>query len=160
MAMPSEGGHASFPFLPGREAEYQEFLLRESGNDYLTGNDVVSGRGLSTLHWFLTGESLEPEAVTSLFTEDSKTLRLAARFYGRVCRNYALETLALGGIYIAGGVAARSPEIIRHRSFGNEFRSSPKLGDVLSNIPVFLIRDEQSGLWGAAHRGLMELGSI
>ena len=158
-AMPSEGGHASFPFLPGRETEYQEFLLKESGNEYLTGNDVVSGRGLSTLHRFLTGESLEPGAVASTFTQDSETLRMAARFYGRVCRNYALETLALGGLYIAGGVAAKTPEIIRHSAFEDEFRSSPKLEDVLRDIPVFLIRDEQSGLWGAAHRGVMELVS-
>jgi glucokinase len=158
-AMPSEGGHASFPFLPGRETEYQEFLLKESGNEYITGNNVVSGRGLSTLHKFLTGEALEPGAVASTFTNDSETLRMAATFYGRICRNYALETLALGGLYIAGGVAAKTPEIIKHRAFGDEFRSSPKLEDVLRDIPVFLIRDEQSGLWGAAHRGMMELGA-
>ena len=155
--MPSEGGHAGFQFLPGRECEYQEFLLRELGNEYITGNDVVSGRGLSSLHRSLTGEDRRPEEVVSAFTPESETLLWAARFYGRVCRNYALETMALGGLYIAGGVAARAPEIVRHRAFGDEFRSSPKLKDLLRDIPVFLIRDEQSGLWGAAQRGMLEL---
>jgi glucokinase len=158
--MPSEGGHASFPFFPGEETEYQEFLLRESGNEYMTGNDVVSGRGLSSLHRFLTGEVLKPDEVVSAFTPDSETLLWTARFYGRMCRNYALETLALGGLYIAGGVAARAPEIVRHPAFGDEFRSSPKLKEVLRDIPVFLIADEQSGLWGAAQAGMLELESI
>ncbi len=56
IALPSEGGHASFPFLSGQESEYQEFLLRRLGGAYITGNNVVSGKGISLLHEFLTGD--------------------------------------------------------------------------------------------------------
>lgn len=156
-AVPSEGGHANFPFVSRREIEFQEFLLKELGEQYITANKIVSGKGLSYIHRFLTGEELTPREVTERFSQDSETLRWASRFYGRVCRNYALETLSLGGVYIAGGVAAKNPELVTHEAFATEFRSSPKLALLLEKIPVFLIKDENSGLWGAAVSGLQGL---
>lgn len=158
VAMPSEGGHADFPFEGGRECEFQEFLLRELKDPYVTWNKVVSGRGLSLIHRFLTGEDMGPEELTGRLAPGSETLRWAARFYGRACRDYALETLAEGGLYIAGGVAARMPALVRHGAFGREFRSSATLAHVLEKIPVSLITDEESGLWGAALAGLQRLG--
>jgi glucokinase len=155
--LPSEGGHADFPFVGGRECEYQGFLIKELGGEYPTGNAVVSGRGLCYLHRFLTGEDLSPEEVTATFTSETETLVWAARFYGRACRDFALETLARGGFYIAGGVAAKAPALVTHRAFREEFRSSPAHAALLAEIPVYLITDEQSGLWGAALMGLMEL---
>jgi glucokinase len=156
-AVPSEGGHSNFPFLPGRECEFQEFLSGRLGDRYITYNKVVSGMGLSYIHLFLTGEDLEPEEVSRGLTPGSETLRWAARFYGRACRNYALETLSMGGVYIAGGVAARTPAIVTHEAFGAEFRSSPTMARLLEGMPVYLIRDEDSGLWGAAALGLQML---
>lgn len=153
IAMPSEGGHASFPFESEIEFELQEFMKRELGDAYITGNKVVSGTGLSCIHHFLTGEKLEPQEVTERFADYHETLEWASRFYGRVCRNFALDTLALGGMYVAGGVAARTPEIVRHEAFEVAFRSSDTMSGLLSHIPVFLIKDQNSGLWGAAVLG-------
>ncbi len=157
LAVPSEGGHASFPFERKEEFEFQEFLLRELGEEYITAYTVVSGKGLCHIHLFLTGEKLDPQEVTTKFSEQSETLEWAARFYGRVCRNYALEVLALGGVFIAGGVAAKAPTLIKHEAFQNEFRSSSTMKTILQKIPVFLIRNEESGLWGAALYGLQRL---
>jgi glucokinase len=157
VAVPSEGGHANFPFASAREFEYREFLREELGDAYMTYNVVVSGRGLSLLHRFLTGEDLTPDEVTARFDGESETLRLAARFYARAARNYALETLASGGVYIAGGVAAKNPVLLKNEEFEREFRSSPTLAALLREIRVFLICDELSGLWGAALMGLKRL---
>lgn len=157
VAIPSEGGHASFPFVSEPEFRFQKFVMQELGEEYLTGNHVVSGRGLSLIHHYLTGEKLEPKDVTASCTAASETLAWAARFYGRVCRNYALEVLSVGGIYIAGGVAAKLPELLTHRAFREEFRSSKTMSGILSQIPVFLIADEESGLWGAAMVGQQAL---
>ena len=153
LALPSEGGHACFPFISPREFAFQEFVQEKSGQKHITGNLVVSGRGLRYIHWFLSGEDLEPREVTARLTPQSETLAWAAKFYGRVCRDYALEVLALGGLYIAGGVAARNPEILTHENFRNEFMGSPTMGHLLANIPVFLIDNQDSGLWGAAFLG-------
>ena len=74
-----------------------------------------------------------------------------ARFYGRACRNYALQVLARGGVYISGGVAAKVPALISHPEFELQFRNSNTLRTILASIPVFLNTNEESGLWGAAY---------
>jgi glucokinase len=153
MALPSEGGHAYFPFISTQEMAFQEFYREKSGRNHITGNLVVSGRGLRYIHCFLTGEELEPQEVAVRFTPESATLAWAAKFYGRVCRDFALDALALGGLYIAGGVAAGNPEILTHANFCNEFQDSPTMGHLLAKIPVFLIDNQDSGLWGAAFYG-------
>lgn len=153
-ALPSEGGHAYFPFLTEREAAFQRFYRETSGEYHITANLVVSGRGLSCIHHFLTGERLSPEEVGARgLGPESETLAWIARFYGRQCRDFALDVLATGGLYVAGGVAARNPGILQHEAFQREFRDSPTLGRLLARIPVFLIDHEDSGLWGAAFLG-------
>lgn len=157
LAVPSEAGHANFPFVSKREYEFQEFLLKERDERYITGNTVVSGMGLSYVHRFLSGEKLAPAEVAERFPQHPKTLEWAARFYGRACRNFTVETLSSGGVYIAGGVAAKSPELVTHKAFETEFRSSDTLAGLLEKIPVFLITNENSGLWGSAAYGVRQL---
>jgi glucokinase len=158
-AVPSEGGHAAFPCASIEEYAFHEFGKRERGEDYLTWNTVVSGGGLSLLHRFLTGEDLTPAEVASRFaTGASDTLAWAARFYGRCARDFALDVLATGGVYIAGGVAAKNPEVVTHPAFGREFRASGAHRALLERIPVRLIADDGSGLWGAARYASMIAG--
>jgi glucokinase len=153
VAVPSEGGHASFPSVSDTEFKFQKFVMKELGEEYVTGNHIVSGKGLSLAHQFLTGEKLEPKDVMTRCAPACETLAWAARFYGRACRNYALEVLSLGGIYIAGGVAAKLPAMLTHKAFSQEFRSSRTMSKILARIPVFLITNQESGLWGAALLG-------
>ena len=157
LAIPSEGGHASFAFESKREYEFQQFLVQEHGDKYITWNKIVSGRGLSHIHQFLTGEKFGPEEVISRILPDSETLEWASRFYGRACRNFALETLSVGGVYITGGVAARTPELVTSHVFREEFVRSDTMSVLLSNIPVFLIKEQDAGLWGGAALGLQKL---
>ncbi len=152
-AVASEGGHADFPFVSEREFKFQEFLMLELKEKYITSNSVVSGKGLSSIHAFLTGERLDPQEIAAKSSPDSETFAWTARFYGRVCRNYALEIVAIGGVYVAGGVAARIPELLKHKNFEEEFRSSATMGGLLKKIPVFLINNQESGLWGSALYG-------
>ena len=157
---PSEGGHAPFPFESAAEIPYLEFLLREVGGPYVISNTVVSGRGLSLVHQFLTGEKLPPEQLLACAREDSETVQWMARFYGRACRNYALQILAQGGVYITGGVAAKLPCLVSHQEFVREFRSSRTMPGVLAKIPVFLNQNEESGLWGAATAALHDFTKV
>ncbi len=157
IGMPSEGGHANFAAESAREFEFQQDLVQRLKRDYLVWDEVVSGRGLSSIHRFLSGEELQPADVAAGFSEESETLAWAARFYGRVCRNFALETLATGGVYIAGGVAAKNPMLLTHAAFEQTFRASHAHAAVLADLPVYLLDNEESGLWGAAFFGSQEL---
>ena len=154
---PSEGAHACFPFIGDREFALQRFFITSRRTPYATYNHVVSGNGLTAIHEFLTGSRLEPAQVAKQFPHHPETLAWFARFFGRACRDFALETLARGGLYIAGGLAARNTDIVRHESFRKEFLDSDAMGAILTPLPVFLIKDQNSGLWGAAMRAAKAL---
>lgn len=152
--VPSEGGHGAFAFESRREMDYMNFLLRQTGAPYIEAETVVSGRGLRLLHRYLAGEELEPAEIGARLNAGSETLQWLARFYGRVCRDYALQVLARGGVFVTGGVAAKNPGIVTHPEFEAEFRRACAMGNLLARVPVFLNTDEESGLWGAAHCAL------
>ena len=150
VAVPSEGGHSAFPFETQAEFEFMNFVMDELDAPYVETEFIVSGRGLSLVHQFFSGEKLTPAEVSAGLSHDSETLAWLARFYGRACRNYALQVLARGGVYIAGGVAAKMPELVTHPEFERQFRTSKTMQAMLKSIPVFLNTNEESGLWGAA----------
>ena len=156
-AATSEGAHACFPFVGEKEFSFHRFLIKTRQIHYATYDHVVSGSGLTAIHEFLAGCRLEPAHVVEQFPRHPETLEWFARFYGRACRDFALETLSRGGLYIAGGVAARNPAIVRHDSFKDEFLDSAAMNDVLAKLPVFLINDQNSGLWGAAMKAVRTL---
>ncbi|MCB0346534.1 MAG: glucokinase [Bdellovibrionales bacterium] len=149
-AIPSEGGHVLFPVTNSREFSFLTFALDELGESLLTVENVVSGKGIALVHKFLTGEVSEPEEITAAFSRYPETLEWCARFYARACREFALDVLATGGVYIAGGVAAKAPELLKAPAFKDEFLRSPRHADLLERITVRVMDDEQSGLWGAA----------
>ena len=153
-AVASEGGHSGFGFESESEFSYMQFLQQITGEPYVRAETVVSGVGLTHLHRFLTGERLEPAEVAAALDANSKTLHWMARFFGRLSRNLALQVVALGGVYISGGVAAKVPALVTHSEFARSFRLSTKMHRILEQIPVYLNTNEESGLWGAAFKAV------
>lgn len=159
LVAPSEGGHMAFPFVGEEETAFHGFLCRALGLGYAEGDDVLSGRGLALLHEFLTGERLAPGQVgRKALSAPTPTLSWYARFYGRACRNLMLSALSTGGLWIAGGIAARNPLCVSSPEFFAELSAEPSFGHWLREIPVRLLEDAESGLWGAAQYGRMLLG--
>ena len=148
--LPSEAGQTPVSFIGSQEHAFAEFVCRATGENYPRGDSVLTGSGLVLLHRFLTGEERTPAEVGATLTADSPTTGLFARFYGRAARDYALTVLSVGGLYVCGGVAAKNPLLVRHPEFSREFLDSPTYGRLLAQIPVRLVRDEQTGLFGAA----------
>lgn len=156
-AVTSEAGHAAFPFVGDEECAYGDYVRRTAHLDYCHGDAIVTGSGLSRLHAFLTGESLSPAEVGARLPNSPRTVEWFARFYGRAARNYALSVLALGGVYLAGGVAARNPALVQHPAFLQEFQRSPSHREMLSGLPVVLNKNQDAGVYGAALYGAQRL---
>ena len=152
--IPSESGQIPFPFTVDQfEQQYRSFIVGQTGSANPVGDTVVSGRGLSMLHQFLTGKTLLPSEVAAEINPASETTHWFAKFYARDCRNYVLTTLAAGGrLFISGGVAMKNIFLINNDSFRNEFiEGSDTAKNVLAHISVSLIQDERIGLFGAAY---------
>lgn len=154
-ALPSENGHAVFPFIGDAENEFHKFLCSRLNIPFATGDDTLTGRGLQALHLFLAAEELSPAAIGErALRSDTPTLQWYSRFYGRACRDWILNTLCEGGLWIAGGIAAQNPFAVGNAHFMNEIYNHPRWSDYLRSIPIRLITDKNSGLWGAARVGL------
>lgn len=155
---PSENGHANFPFVNADEQAFHAYLCHRLNIPFATGDHVVTGNGLALLHQFLTAENLTPAEVgAKALSSDTETLKWYSRFYARACRNWMLSTLCRGGLWIAGGIAAKNPYCMANEYFYEELYGHPAWKDFLKSIPVFLIEDINSGLWGAACFGQLAL---
>ena len=155
LAVPSEAGHAPFAFAGAEEHAYQTFLARKLGCDCPSVENVLSGQGLSVLHYYLTGQFFYPPAVgEQALSHDTPTTQWYARFLGRFCRQWILSTLSWGGLWIAGGIAAKNRLCVEHPAFLQELAAGVDMGGVVAATPVMLITDANSGLWGAARAAL------
>lgn len=160
MAIPSENGHAVFPFLGQEEQKFNEFLQKELGIPFASGDDAIAGRGLACLHHFLTGEKLSPAQVgATALQSPSQTQAWYSRLYARACKNWMLATLCSGGLWIAGGIAAQNPLVATSPEFFEELYNHPRWEGFLRSVPVYLMEKENSGLWGAAVFGLEQVNA-
>ena len=132
----------------------------------VTWEDILSGKGISTIYKFLLESNLdfvvhddivksnyEAKIIASHKETDAcagETFKWFARFYGRCAKNFALEVLALGGVYIAGGIAAKNPDIFRGELFLSEFLNNEKMKFLLEKIPIYVVVDYNVSLYGAA----------
>ena len=157
-ALPAEAGHAAFAFVGREEEDFAAFARVRLGVSILRGDDVVTGRGLTILHHFLTGRSLSPAAAASEgLGQDCATQRWYARFLGRACAHWSLATLCFGGLFLTGGMVLRNPSVLAHPAFAEGFFMAPGLG-ILERIPVYRYTDPHSGLWGAAWLAAQQIG--
>src|SRR6266478_2281678 len=84
----------------------------------------------------------------------SDTLDLWTAIYGAEAGNLALKVLALGGVYVAGGIAVKIIEKIKDGTFFRAFRDKWHFEHLLENIPVSVVLNEGAPLMGAAYEAL------
>lgn len=163
--LPSEGGHADFAARTDRELDLVRFLRPRLGRVDLEA--VVSGRGLSNLYHFThdgtactapvkSGEPLDdPPRISRGAIEGScarcgEALDLFVSAYGAAAGNLALQAVAIGGVYIGGGIAPRILKEMASGAFMAAFREKDPMQSLLQQVPVNVILNAQSALLGAA----------
>jgi glucokinase len=88
----------------------------------------------------------------------SEALALWLSAYGSVCGDLALAALTRGGIWLAGGTAAKLLASLGGTSFAAAFLNKGRMAAVLEPIPITAIIDPQIGSFSAACRARMLLG--
>jgi glucokinase len=165
--VPSEGGHSDFAPHTEQQIELLRFMRRRYPQ--VSWELILSGRGFRTLHEFLAPEvkhaSFEdpdsdpaPEITSKGLAKSCpvcvETLDLWTSIYGAEAGNLALKVLALGGVYVAGGIAVKIIEKIKDGKFFGAFKDKWKFETLLSNIPVSVVLNESAPLLGAAYEAL------
>jgi glucokinase len=158
LAIPSEGGHVHYAAESEEEFRFLDFLKQLLKIPYPSWEDALSGDGLERTHLFLTGVQLDASEIgAGLDSANLGTARCFARNLGRVCRNLALQYLAGGGVYIAGGIVAKNRILVELPEFRESFFATRMHAGFLSEVSVFVIDNQESGLWGAAQLGRIML---
>jgi len=164
---PSEGGHSDFAPRTEQQIELLRFLLRKVPQ--VSWEIILSGRGFRTIHEFLDlsvqhpsfsvpGGDAAPE-ITSMGLKKScpvceATLDLWVSIYGAEASNLALKVLSLGGLYVAGGIAAKIIDKMKDGAFLRNFFDKWMFDGLLKNIPVSVVLNENAPLLGAAYEAL------
>jgi glucokinase len=163
----AEGGQTDF--APRTEREIQLLSYLRLHLQYVSCEDIVSGRGFRRIHEFLD-PSLSHESFVSpegnaareitqrglelSCTICAQTLGFWIEIFGAVAGNFALQTMSLGGIYIAGGIAVRILPKLQDGTFFRSFCGPGKLAPVLARIPITVVVNEDAPMLGAAYEVL------
>lgn len=169
LPIPSEGGHCDFAPRTEQEIELLDYL-RRTLKGRVSFERVVSGLGIKNIYAFLRDDRKMPEpkwlrermasedanAVIGHCGEDGsseicfETLRIFAAAFGAEAGNVALKVLAMGGIYLGGGVAPKTLKTLQSGGFVQAFLDKGRLAPLLQSIPVRVILDDTCALLGAA----------
>jgi len=171
--MASEGGHVDFS--PRNDIEVALWsYLRDKFSGHVSWERVLSGPGLFNLYSFLRDRGYYPEppefgqklAETTdpnpLIAQAgaartnplcAATLDLFIELYGAEAGNLALKCLAVGGVYLAGGIAPKIlPALEAGKTrFMQSFTAKGRFRELLQGIPVRVSLNARAPLWGAAY---------
>jgi glucokinase len=166
----SEGGHTDFAPRDELEADLLQYLHGKCG--HVSYERIVSGPGLVNVFRFLrdTGRGKEQQWLTdemqrgdpaaaisraALERRDplsEQALDVFVSIYGAEAGNLALKALALGGVFVGGGIAPRMLPALTRGGFVRAFFDKGRLSPVLTRIPLAVVLDSRTALWGAAAR--------
>ncbi|HEX3359049.1 MAG TPA: glucokinase [Tepidisphaeraceae bacterium] len=168
-AFASEGGHSDFAPRTDQEIALLRFL-QQTKKLTATWETVLSGPGLRNIYDFmispdqlgaaaaLQNPNPAPFDIAKAAMENSNRAAFAAmdllvHFYGAEAGNLALKLLAVGGVYLGGGIAPRIIDKLKSPAFLDAFFSKgpEKMRPMLRKIPVYIINFDLNGLYGAAN---------
>jgi glucokinase len=168
-AVASEGGHADFAPHGEEQIDLLRFLEAEFG--HASYERVLSGPGLANIYRFIRARSHtdepawlaeqiaggDPAAAIShaaLASRDPVCVHAMTMFcdiYGSEAANLALKMLALGGVFLGGGIAPKILPTLMQGGFMRGFLSKGRLNEILSRIEVRVALNPATGLLGAGH---------
>ena len=154
----SEASHGGF--APESPEQLEILAVLRKRFERVSSERLVSGPGLENLYWGLSrihGENPQqlsaPEILlASIDKIDPLAVRVVELFYeilGQVAGDLALALGASDGIYIAGGIAQRYPQLLVNSRFRSGFENKGRHRRLMEGIPTQLIMHKQPGLLGA-----------
>jgi len=172
---PSEGGHADFAPANTLEWEMWQFFAARYG--HVSWERIVSGQGIPIILEFLlyyTQETLPPILLEQETTKIDAAMIVAAantgkcslceqaleifvRLYGREVGNYALNILATGGIYLAGGIASKLLSRLNTPNFLAAIFNKGRMQSLMHKMPIRVLLNNKAALYGAAIAAMQSL---
>lgn len=165
----TEGGHTDFAPRTEQDAALLAFLQKRYGR--VSYERVLSGPGLVNILDFLREEQrrpLTPVVAERLQQEDpaavvgesgvkglcptcEEAVDLFLNTYGAQAGNLALTIMALGGVYIGGGIITKLRPRLSASQFMQAFFDKGRHAALMAEIPVYVLLNPKTSQLGAAH---------
>jgi glucokinase len=167
---PSEGGHVEFGPRNELEMELFKYLIDRFGR--VSYERILSGEGLFNIYQFLRdskrfdnepkwlSKKTQQEDPASVISETAKQKRnrlcakaldMFSSIYGAAAGNLALQVMAVGGVYLGGGIAPKIIWKLKDGTFMKAFKNKGRLSEIVAQIPVKVIMNDTAALLGAAY---------
>ena len=168
-----EGGHCDFAPRTELELALLKHLFHPYG--HVSFERVLSGSmGIPNIYAFLrdTGRIAESPAIVELLKHNDtgavistaaaeascplcvQTMQLFTSILGAEAGNLALKTMATGGVFIGGGIAAKTLQLLRQPALLEAFFAKGRFSEFMHKIPLRVILNERAALLGAGRYAL------
>ncbi len=163
LVCPTEGAHVDFAPHSELEVRLWRFLADEYG--HVSYERVLSGPGLVNIFRFLRTDNnfhypseahipspseITAKALAGTCHLSMESLELFVQLLGAEAGNLALKSLALGGVYLGGGIPQKILPKLEEGSFLKAFQAKGRFRDLMRGIPVYVILNDKIALYGAA----------
>ena len=163
----SEGGHTDFAPINEEQVRLFEFLRKK--NTHVSDERVLSGMGFLNIYDFFLAEGFQEEKEVERAEESEKAkivtdlakskkseiaeqvVRLFVQLYAQEAGNVALKYLAVGGVFIGGGIAPKILFALKKESFMQQMSDKGRFESLLRSMPVKVILEENTALLGACY---------
>ncbi|MDR3636397.1 MAG: glucokinase [Isosphaeraceae bacterium] len=166
----SEGGHGDFGPHTDLEIELLRYLRAEFGG-HVSYERVLSGPAFSNIYDFLLSRGGSPAspAIAARLEEGDRnatiselglggedplcaaTVDLFCAIYGAEAGNLALRGVAVGGVYVGGGIAPKLLPALQRGGFLASFIDKGRFTSFLEAIDVRVALNPKAALLGAAY---------
>lgn len=154
-----EGGHSGF--APESKTQHKVLKQLRQRQERISDERLVSGPGLEGIYWALCrvhGKQAEGITAAEIFSrvlasEDVIAAEATQLFFealGQVAGNLAMTLGAYDGVYLAGGIVKRYPDLLNSSNFRAGFENKGRHRSLMEKVPTLLILHPQPGLLGAS----------
>ncbi len=159
--IPIVGEAAHSGFAPETKEQIELLMVLRKQFNRVSIERLVSGSGLENLYWGLTQihgkeciQLCAHEIMESCINKSNPLAHNAVDIFfqilGQFAGDFALALGAKDGIYIAGGIVQRYPQLLANSQFRTRFEAKGRHQTLMQHIPTQLIMHRQPGLLGAA----------
>ena len=150
----SEYGHARITVANKDQKLIVENL--EKNSSFVSYENVLAGLGLNRLDQVLNERSDRTPAdiLSAAEKGDLQAKEVGtqlAGFAGQAFGDFALMNMALGGVYLIGGVARAMLPYLKEENFKENFYERGKFSEIMKKISIHLVLDDYAALKGCAN---------
>lgn len=173
---PSEGGHVDFAPTNELQIELLRYLLGRF--EHVSYERVLSGPGLHNIYNFLrdTKRAEEPAWLADQIAKGDPSAAIAksalantaaiavqaldifVSIYGAEAGNMTMKVVATAGAFIGGGIAPKILPKLTDGTFLRAFCAKGRFRDLLSNVPIRVITNDKTALFGAGRVAALRRG--